>query len=81
MFGNLGAGEQDGEIERQPIEYPIVHFADMPDTLQACPKTARAHFFGERRVPQPTRLEEVVEAEYDDPYKLVTRYVNESGSL
>jgi len=81
MFGNLGAGKQDGEIVRQLIKYTTAHCANMPDTLQAYPKTAHAHFFGERRVSQSARLEEVVEAEYDHAFKLATRNVSESGSL
>ncbi len=81
MLGSLGTSKQDGEIVRQPIVYTIAHFAEMPDTLQAYPKTRRAYFFGERRVAWSARLEEVVEAKNDDVFKLVTKYANESGSL
>jgi len=81
MFGNLRTSEQDEEIVRQAIEYTIAHFANMPDTLQAYPKTARAHVFGQRRVAWSARFEEVVEAEYDGAFELVARYADESGSL
>ena len=81
MFDNLRTSEQDEEIVRQAIKYTIAHIANMPDTLQAYPKTARAHVFGQRRVAWFARFEEVVEAEYDDAFELVARNANESGSL